>query len=153
MAATDKNYRSQAALDIVFGASSVLMLASIVWMFAQDYYRDFKVEGRDFRDVEEALAQRQMLRLVPDQEKLKEIEAAENALAEARKEQTEKAQAIEKQITALLPAKVDSEGKAQALKADYDSLVSIYNIEVEKRNGAKPGSKEQKTFVARADQY
>ena len=46
MAATDQTYRSQRMLDIVFGVSCLLMLLSVVWMFAQDYYRDFKVEQR-----------------------------------------------------------------------------------------------------------
>src|SRR5438132_1107646 len=52
MAATDKHYRDQYALDIVFAVSSILMLVSVVWMFVQDYSREFKDEQRSFRDVE-----------------------------------------------------------------------------------------------------
>ena len=48
MAATDQTYRKQYTLDIVFGASSVLMLVSIVLMFAQDYYRPFKTRAACF---------------------------------------------------------------------------------------------------------
>ena len=44
MAASDQTYRNQRTLDVVFGVSCLLMLVSIVWMFAQDYYRPFKVE-------------------------------------------------------------------------------------------------------------
>ena len=86
MAATDKPYRNQYALDIVFGVSCVLMLLGIIWMFAQDYYREFKVEQRDFRDVEEAIADRQMLALVPDDAKRKHIDAAQEELGQARRE-------------------------------------------------------------------
>ncbi len=66
MAATDKPYRDQYALDIVFAISSILMLVSLVWMFMQDYYREYKEEQRSFRDVEAALAQRQALDQLPD---------------------------------------------------------------------------------------
>ena len=73
MAATDQNYRNQKGLDIVFGVSCVLMLLSVVWMFWQDYSREFKVEQRDFRDVEAAVAERQMLQLVPDQKQMEDM--------------------------------------------------------------------------------
>src|SRR5262245_47153740 len=82
MAATDQTYRSQRTLDAVFGASCLLMLISVVWMFAQDYFREFKVEQRDFRDVETALAERDMLNLVPDNARMDQIEAAEKNLDE-----------------------------------------------------------------------
>ena len=48
MAATDKTYRDQYHLDIVFALSSILMLVSLVWMFMQDYYREYKEEQRGF---------------------------------------------------------------------------------------------------------
>jgi mono/diheme cytochrome c family protein len=140
MAATDKPYRNQYALDIVFGVSCVLMLAGIIWMFAQDYYREFKVEQRDFRDVEEAIADRQMLALVPDDAKRKQIDAALEQLAEARRELQQVKSEEESLVKDELVQKAKSEARAQSLKADYDSRVSIYNIEVEKRDSAAPGS-------------
>src|SRR5947199_10323376 len=81
MAATDKNYRDQYTLDIVFAVSSILMLVSIVWMFMQDYNREFKDEQRSFRDVEAALAQRQALDQMPN---LEQFEKAQSAVEEAR---------------------------------------------------------------------
>src|SRR6516162_5292935 len=100
MAATDQTYRSPRTLDIVFGVTCLLMLASIVWMFAQDYYREFKVEQRDFRDVEEAIADRQMLALVPDDDKRKQIEETQQELADARRERDDVRQAVESQVKA-----------------------------------------------------
>src|SRR5215213_9060734 len=61
MAATDQTYRSQRALDIVFGVSSLLMLVSIVLMFMQDYNRPWKTEQRVFLKVESVAAQRDAL--------------------------------------------------------------------------------------------
>jgi len=58
MAATDQTYRNQRALDVAFGVSSLLMLASIVLMFAQDYFRPWKTEQRAFMKVESVMAER-----------------------------------------------------------------------------------------------
>ena len=66
MAATDQPYRSQRALDIVFAVSCILMLVSVVWMFVQDYARDWKGDQRQFRDVETAVNERLMLERLPD---------------------------------------------------------------------------------------
>jgi hypothetical protein len=57
MAATDQTYRNQKALDIVFAASSVALLLSMIWMFVQDYNREWKTEQREFRDVDPEFAQ------------------------------------------------------------------------------------------------
>src|ERR1700730_14748781 len=81
MAATDQFYRRQYGLDVVFAVSSLLMLVSIVWMFVQDYNREFKDEQRSFRDVEAALAQRQALDQMPS---FVEFERAQQAVEEAR---------------------------------------------------------------------
>src|SRR5690242_371699 len=92
MAASDQTYRHQKLLDIVFAVSGILMLLSIVGMFAQDYFREFKVEQRRFRDVEAAMAERSLLDVLP-RAQLETLDAAEKAvpkedagaLAEARK--------------------------------------------------------------------
>jgi cytochrome c2 len=91
MAASDQTYRSQKLLDIVFAVTGILMLLSIVGMFTQDYFREFKVEQRRFRDVEAAMAERSLLDVLPrpqvealsDAEKQVPKEDA-GALAEAR---------------------------------------------------------------------
>ena len=75
MAATDQTYRNQHTLDIVFAVSRMLMLVSIVWMFWQDYFRAYKVEQRDFRDVEVAVAQQHGPAAVAGQERIQRPEA------------------------------------------------------------------------------
>src|SRR5215471_16526266 len=81
MAATDKTHRDQYTLDVVFAITSILMLISIVWMFVDDYNREFKHEQRRFRDVEAGLAQRQALDQMPS---FAEFDAAEQAVEQAR---------------------------------------------------------------------
>jgi mono/diheme cytochrome c family protein len=151
MAATDQNYRSQKGLDIVFGVSCVLMLLGVVWMFWQDYGREFKVEQRDFRDVETAIAERQMLNLVPDQKQMEEIEEAEKYLRMAREARDEKAEQLSKSLKKALTVRTKAAADAQGVKADYDSVVSLYNIAVEERNAEEVGSSRYRTLSSRAD--
>ena len=156
MAATDQNYRSQKGLDIVFGVSCVLMLVGVVWMFWQDYSREFKVEQRDFRDVEAAVAERQMLQLVPDQKQMEEIEEAETYLREARKDRDQAAQKLSKDLKEALTVRTKRSADAQGVKADYDSVVSLYNIAVEERDAEAPKTSDEpessryKTLTKRA---
>ncbi len=76
MAATDKPYRKQKTLDIVFAVSCLLMLLSVLWMLVADYNREFKAVQRSFRDVESVLNERQMLAQLPDPA---DVAAAQNA--------------------------------------------------------------------------
>src|SRR6516162_1063343 len=146
MAATDQTYRNQRWLDIVFGVSCVLMLVSVVWMFWQDYGREFKVEQRDFRDVEAAVAERQMLKLVPDQKQMEEIEEQERILAYVRGQRDETAEKLSDDLKKALTARTKKQADAQAVKADYDSVLSLYNIAVEERDAEDPSSSRYKTL-------
>jgi mono/diheme cytochrome c family protein len=151
MAASDQTYRNQKGLDVVFGVSCVLMLVSVIWMFQQDYSREFKVEQRDFRDVEAAVAERQMLNLVPDQQLMEQIDKTEQQLAEAAEERDREAKALSTEMKQALTHKVEAEAKAQAVKADRDSILSIYNIAVEERDAESEGSSRYKTLEIKAE--
>src|SRR5436189_6445932 len=83
MAATDQHYRSQKTLDVVFGLSCGAMLLTTVWMFWQDYARDWKGVQRTFRDVEATIAERDMIDKMPDASTVREKrDAARAARAE-----------------------------------------------------------------------
>src|SRR5688572_22577609 len=109
MAASDQPYRNQYSLDVVFGVSSILMLLSLVWMFVQDFNREFKTEQRVFRDVESAIGQRLALESIPS---LAEFNTASQAVDEARAEReanAEKRQELQSEIAKLQPLKERSE--------------------------------------------
>jgi cytochrome c2 len=130
MAATDQPYRSQYGLDIVFAVTSIVMLATIVWMLVDDYNREYKTEQRIFRDVEVAMAQREALKKMPS---YAEFVAAKNDFDKARQERVDKdydKKIAEKtaEIRRLLPAKEEADLKLQNLKADLDSKSSFYDI-------------------------
>jgi cbb3-type cytochrome oxidase cytochrome c subunit len=132
MAASDKPYRNQYGLDVVFAVTSILMLASIVWMFWQDYDREFKTEGRSFRDVETAMAQRGALQLIPGKDEVSKAEAEVTAAKAKRDQQQEQINNALAELNRLRPAKEKAEAKFQSIKADLESINSFYNISIEK---------------------
>ncbi len=80
MAASDATYRNTKVLHIVFAVSSVVMLLTILAMFADDYYRDWKVEQRLFFDVQDEMAKRAALTAAPSEEQIADIEKMETSL-------------------------------------------------------------------------
>src|SRR5882724_757112 len=113
MAASDQTYRSQRILDIVFAVSCVLMLASLVWMFVDDYNRDFKKVQKHFRSVDDALTVRGMLEKLPDVDKVtaaSELVAAKRAGVNKIKNEDESA------YRSLYAAKAKQEAKYQSIK-------------------------------------
>ncbi|MFO0841350.1 MAG: c-type cytochrome [Gemmataceae bacterium] len=167
MAATDQHYRSQNALDVVFGVSCGLMLLTTVWMFVDDYNRSFKPVQRTFRDVEATVAERDLVDKLPDPELLKQRrvqlkrarEGVEDAKAVAiigaeevernrklvrsadTRDSAEGAKArgeLNKAVNEYgamerrLKAKLDTADEHyRTIKADLDSKVSLYNIEID----------------------
>jgi len=136
MAASDQTYRSQKTLDIVFAVSCVAMLLTTVWMFVQDFNRDYKKVQREFRNVEEAMAERAVLDYAPDAAKLAEIVKAEQDVAKAKQELDAVKAEHDSVVNRILPDKIKAEDRFRAVKADLDSLVSLYNIAVDKLNAA-----------------
>jgi mono/diheme cytochrome c family protein len=118
MAASDQTYRNQHGLDIAFGVTSVLMLFSIVWMFVDDYNREWKPSQRRFRDVETAMAQRLAIDNIPS---TKEFKEAENTLESARKKRSQQDQEYEEN-----KAKInDLAGKKQRSDMDYNDAKAV----------------------------
>jgi cbb3-type cytochrome oxidase cytochrome c subunit len=130
MAASDQTYRSQKTLDVVFAVSGILMLLSLVWMFAADYFREFKTEQRRFRDVEAAMGERDLLTALPLEQaqalRDAEKEAKGDGLKQARdgyyKARKEYLDAQDKLIAVRLQARLDEkdgkDGHEEIQKAD-----------------------------------
>lgn len=151
MAATDQTYRNQKMLDIVFAVSCVLMLVSIIWMFAQDYNREFKHVQRKFRDVDEELTERQLVEKLPDVNQVQEaVDQRGQAEAELQRVKDENRRVIRP----LLAEKAQREADYQSIKADFDSVTSLYNLAVEKRDEADPDRRPtlQAAVSARAEE-
>ena len=103
MAATDQTYRKQKTLDIVFAVSCILMLLSTLWMFWQDYNREFKHVQREFRDVEEAMNEHQMIAGLPTGP---EVDAKRKIVADAKKKLDDKRKEVQ-------PLRARSDGQAR----------------------------------------
>jgi cytochrome c2 len=142
MAATDQPYRNQKSLDVVFAISSVLMLGSIIWMFADDYYREYKTEQRQFRDVVTALAQRQALAQMPSKkefdEKLDLVKNEKQKVADRKDEIAD----LRARAMALLPSREKADAHYGDVKAQLDSKRSFFDLEVE-RNGPESATSNQ----------
>jgi mono/diheme cytochrome c family protein len=130
MAATDQTYRHQRTLDIVFAVSCVLMLLATAFMFGVDYAQwgsavSWKQAQKDFRDVEVALNELNMLKVLPNKE---EVDAKVQAVADARKA----LQDAKDQLAPLnrqLSAEHDRNDQAyRTIKATYDSKMSYRDI-------------------------
>jgi mono/diheme cytochrome c family protein len=144
MAATDQNYRNQYALDIVFAVSSILMLVSVLWMFVQDYNREFKHEQRSFRDIETALAQRAALEQIPSAAAFEKAEKEITRARDERDKNADKIDALRRDADKLQPEKEKLDARYQDIKASLDSVKSFYDIEVDEHGLTKKAEGYQK---------
>src|SRR5579871_6689238 len=128
MAATDQTYRNQRTLDIVFAVSCILMLLGTLWMFWQDYSREFKTVQRDFRDVEEAMNEQQMLAQLPSRE---DIDSRRKKIAEAKDNYDKEHDKLRSKERELMAKHDLADNKYREIKADFDSKSSLYNIAIE----------------------
>jgi cytochrome c2 len=137
MAATDQTYRNQKTLDIVFAVSCILMLLGTLWMFWQDYDRDFKHVQRDFRNVEEAMNEYQMLAALPSQEQVAE---ARKKVSDAKKNYEGEHDKVRSKERELMAKHDLADNAYRSIKADFDSKTSLYNIAIEHLGKAESGS-------------
>jgi mono/diheme cytochrome c family protein len=147
MAATDQTYRNQKTLDIIFAVSCILMLLGTLWMFWQDYDRQFKHIQRAFRDVEEALNEYQMLAALPSQEQVAE---ARNKVSEAKKALEAAHDKVRSRERELMAKHDLADNAYRSIKADLDSKTSLYNIAIE-HLGKAATPKERQTHQAEVD--
>lgn len=134
MAATDKHYRDQYLLDMVFALSNLAMLGAVLWMFVQDYTGEWKTEQRIFYDVKAELAMRQALEQMPDPD---EVAKANQEVAEAKKEREnnrERIDQLRREASAIQPLKEKADAHYQSVKSYLESRTSFYNTAKENKN-------------------
>lgn len=144
MAATDTTLHNVKTLHVVFAVTSILMLVTIVGMFADDYYREWKVEQRIFRDVEQEMAKRGVLAAAPSEAKVKEISAVETDLMNKKNSLAQAKADFEKQNGELLSRKLKKETELAGVKAEYDSLMSFINEAAQQSDEGLRSSESQK---------
>src|SRR5262245_31135906 len=128
MAATDKTYRNQRTLNIVFAWSSVAFLLVCIWMMADDYNKPHKQVQREFRDVESNLSLALALEQTPEKSK---VDEARQKLVKAREELAAMKAGLEKRRRELLAIRDKADNRYQLTKADFDALMSIRDIAAE----------------------
>src|SRR5262249_8874360 len=131
MAATDSFYRNVKTLHIVFAVSSVLTLLVTIGMFSEDYFREWKIEQRVFRTVEEEMAIRSLLSKTPSNEKQNEIIQLEEEMKALNSVKVQAKARIESAMGDLLSNKLKKENEKADVKAKFDSVMSFYNQAVD----------------------
>src|SRR5437867_3139130 len=150
MAATDKTYRDQYQLDMVFALTSIAMLGSIILMMIQDYNREYKSEQRLFREVEVAVAQRGALDRLPNEAEFEEAKKEVAAAAQQKEAKESDLKTLRSEVAELLPQRDRLEQQFQAVKAKLESRISFYDIEID-HNG--PESKTAQKYASDIQTY
>src|SRR5207245_2133879 len=118
---------------IVFAVSSVLMAASIIWMIADDHFREWKRVQRDFirLDADKTKQEMEAARELASKQEMNELKARRE---EARKAAEPQARAAQADIDAVL-GKVQLVDQQKAFKkASRDSIQSFYDKAVEENH-------------------
>jgi mono/diheme cytochrome c family protein len=159
MAATDRNYRNQKILDIVFAVTCLLMFFSIMWMLYDDFNRPFKQVQRKFRDVETGIFESAMLDKLPSPEQMDQIKENERQIDTARAAVKEQKNLLKQKLTQYLDGnpsafkqyadnperwikhqqttKTNLQNEYQGYKSKIDSKSSFYNEEMDKAAAEK----------------
>jgi mono/diheme cytochrome c family protein len=155
MAATDKHYRDQKVLNLLFAYSCVAMLLSVIWMLVDDYRREYKQVQREFRDVEESVSLNIMLDKLPNPQVL---EDAGTLVAEKRKALDAKKQELDSTIRQLNVEREKLSNRFQTAKTLVDSRSSYRDQDAEhvgearteeQRAAARKHVEERDELVAR----
>src|SRR5436853_559036 len=129
MAASDATYRNTRTLNIVFAASSVVMLLTIIGMFAEDYFRDWKIEQRLLYDIavqqhEEGTASEEAQSLKKRLDDL--LQKLDAKTQEVEKNQNDYNEGAKTAGIPALEAEIADLEKAQKAKiADFDRFIKV----------------------------
>ena len=116
MPATEKTWRDQKTMHVIFGLTGLIMLVSTVWMFAADHRREWKQYQRKMRSIDVRFTEWRMA-AEETREKLAEREKLEAELQEATA--AVPAQELVDQFVALL----EDEGDSTRISEQYQKLV------------------------------
>ncbi|MBI3838495.1 MAG: c-type cytochrome [Planctomycetia bacterium] len=137
MPATEQTWRDSKLMHLIFGISSLAMLATTIWMLAADHRREWKDYQRKFRQVETWTAQARISQQESDQYH-KELNQAEDALAKARLAvpDAELLKQFEQEIVA------DAE-RRNATPHDLDPLANAYSALIQANDESKPAARDK----------
>src|SRR5580765_5602094 len=130
-------------LNVVFAASSLFLFLSVVWMVWDDYNRDWKKTQRHFSDLEVQVTQAQLQQATRavDQNKLKQLQAQEQAAQQNVTANQAKVDGLQKKLTdadnALFRATLDY----NYAKATYDQ--DRYDFEASRAAGTNVEAKQK----------
>jgi len=136
-------------LNVVFAASSLFLLLSVVWMVWDDYNREWKKTQRHFSDLEVQVTQAQLQQATRavDQNKLKQLQAQEAAAQKNVEANRGKVDELQKKLT-------DADNTLFRATLDYNYMKATYDqdrYDYETSRVADPNSSATKKKQALAD--
>ena len=130
----DERYWDINLLNKWFAISSIIFLATTVWIFVDDNDDEFKDYQREFRKMQVGVAQEKLEQQAVAMEKEKLV--YENALAEAKKVYDSKSNELnelEEKLSTLKDRHYNQNMKYQSQKANVDALK--YLVEADNAHG------------------
>ena len=141
-------------LNVVFAASSIFLLVSVLWMVWDDYDREWKNYQRRFVQLETEVTRVGLDAATADVDaaELARLQSARGDAQTALATQQDQIVALERQEADLETALTLASQRRQFAKANYD--VNKYSLEVE-REGSDPGSyaDEEAAVVAQYEEW
>ena len=130
-------------LNVVFAASSLFLLLSVVWMVWDDYDREWKNTQRRFVQLETTVTQAQLAQAgrAVDRTKLQQLEAKQKAAEK-------NVSANQKKVDDLQAKQKDVDNRLYRITADYQTAKATfdqdrYDFEASRHNGADVTKKAQ----------
>ncbi len=143
MPASEKTWRDQKTLHVVFGCTGLLMLVATVWMFAADHSRQWKGFQRTMREVDVRLTQW----------RLRATETQANATQQSEYEKDLKAELASVPNPAVLDgflARLDDVAKGEELRETYAQLADPAADEETRRRLRSKLQSEMERLLRRA---
>src|SRR5689334_15942501 len=151
MPATEKTWRDQAKMHIIFGISALVMLAGTIWMLAKDHNREWRKWQLDDRARERWTVEAQLAQANADSgSKLQELR---QKLAEAQSEKVQ--QPLIEQFKELVRREDERLGKAGKAEkaADFSKLDTAFANLQAAESGTDAAAKARKNLLNQMDVF
>src|SRR3954463_4236706 len=151
MPATEKTWRDQAKMHVIFGVSALVMLGGTIWMLAKDHNREWRQWQLDDRARERWVIEAQ---LAPaDADSSVQLEQARKDLAAAQTSRVDP-QLVDqfKQLVVAAQSRIPGDGKP-AKVPDFSKVDAALARLTEAENGTPEAAKARKDLLSELDVF
>src|SRR5258705_625247 len=151
MPATEKTWRDQAKMHVIFGVSALVMLGGTIWMLAKDHNREWRQGQLDDRARERWMIEAQLAQA--DADSSVQLVQARKDLASAQSSRVDPALVDQfKQLVVAAQAQVQGDGKV-AKEPDFSKVDAALARLNEAENGSPAAAKARQDLLAELDVF